>query len=113
HAAEAVLADPDDLLLASHAAVVLAVAAGALADGELVADDPGEVAGGDAEGPLPAQARGHSDRPRVAADGVPHPPRHEARSYRNSGPPDPGPSGPSATRRSRCPRRATPLPPVR
>ena len=58
-AAEAVLAEPDDLLLAADAAMVVAVAARALADRELVLHDPGEVAGRDPEGPLAAQARRH------------------------------------------------------
>ena len=51
---EPVLLQPDDLFLATDATVVVAVAARALAHGELVFHDPGEVAGCDAEGPLPA-----------------------------------------------------------
>ena len=58
-AAEAVLAQPDDLLLAADATMVVAVAAGTLADRELVLHDPREVARRDAEGPLPAEARRH------------------------------------------------------
>src|ERR671910_685890 len=49
---EALLTDPDDLLLAAHAAMVVPVAPGALADGEPVLEHPHEVAGGDALGPL-------------------------------------------------------------
>ena len=45
HAGEPLLADPDDLLLAPDAAMVGAVAAGTLAHGELVLDDPVEVPG--------------------------------------------------------------------
>src|SRR3954454_15727355 len=48
-APEAVLAQPDDLLLATDAAMVLAISARSLADGELVLHDPGEVARGDAQ----------------------------------------------------------------
>ena len=62
-AAEAVLADPDDLLLAADPAVVVAVAAGPLADRELVLEDPGEVAGRDAERPPPAQLVAISSSP--------------------------------------------------
>src|ERR687898_2500311 len=49
---EALLTDPDDLLLAAHAAMVVTVAPGALADGEPILEHPHEVAGGDALGPL-------------------------------------------------------------
>src|SRR3546814_4796412 len=51
-AGEALLADPDDLLLAPHPPVVRAVAARPLAHGELVLQDPREVAGLDPLGPL-------------------------------------------------------------
>ena len=57
-AREALLPDPDDLLLAAHLAVVGAVAAGPLAHRQPVGDHPGEVAGLDPLGPL-ALHRGH------------------------------------------------------
>ena len=60
HAAEALLADPDDLLLAAHPAVVLAEAARPLAHREAVLDEPGEVAGLDAQGPLAPQLGHHA-----------------------------------------------------
>src|SRR5690606_9764467 len=52
HEVEPLLADPDDLLRATHLAVVAAEAAGALADRQLVLDDPVEVAWLDALCPL-------------------------------------------------------------
>ena len=55
-------ADPDDLLLATDAAVVPRVAAGSLAHRQLVLDHPREVAGGDARGPLALHARNCSDQ---------------------------------------------------
>ncbi len=55
---EALLADPDDLLLAADATVVGAVAARPLAHGQLVGDHPGEVPRLDPLGPL-ALHRGH------------------------------------------------------
>ncbi len=58
-AAEAVLAQPDDLFLTADATMVLPVAAGALAHGELVFHDPREVARRDAQRPLPAQPGRH------------------------------------------------------
>ncbi|MEY3806059.1 MAG: hypothetical protein RIR69_871 [Actinomycetota bacterium] len=57
---ETVLAQPDDFFLASDSSVILAVAAGALADGELVFDDPGEIPRGDPQRPFSAKLRGHS-----------------------------------------------------
>src|SRR5581483_11705860 len=52
HPGEALLAQPDDLLLAADLAVVAGVAAGPLRDGDAVLDHPREVARGDAGGPL-------------------------------------------------------------
>ena len=49
---EALAPQPEDLLLAADPAVVAGVAAGPLADGQLVLDDPGEEAGRDPPGPL-------------------------------------------------------------
>ena len=48
HVVEALLADPDDLLLAAHLAMAFAVTARPLAHGKAVGDDPVEVAWGDA-----------------------------------------------------------------
>ena len=64
---EPVLANPDDLLLTPHPTVVVAVAAGTFADRQLVLEDPGEMAGHDAECPLAAQLRGHQRSPSVVA----------------------------------------------
>src|SRR5207247_3419709 len=49
---EALLPDPDDLLLAPHPTVGSGIATGALADRQSVLDDPGEVPGDDPGGPL-------------------------------------------------------------
>ena len=62
-APEPVLADPDDLLLPADAPMVLPVAAGPLADRQLVLEDPREVAGRDAERPSTTQAGRHQLRP--------------------------------------------------
>src|SRR5262245_15530213 len=59
HQAEALLPDPDDLLLAADPAMVGAIAARPLADGQVVLDDPREVPGLDALGPLPLHAADH------------------------------------------------------
>ena len=63
---EALLPDPDDLLLAADGTVGPGVAAGALADRQLVLDDPGEVPGGDPGGPLAL----HDDRHGQQAQGL-------------------------------------------
>src|SRR5437660_2257229 len=52
HHGEAVLPEPDDLLHPAHLAVVAGVAAGPLAGGHPVLDDPAEHAGLDPPGPL-------------------------------------------------------------
>src|SRR5581483_791516 len=56
HPVEPLLADPDDLFLAPHATVGAGVTTGAFTDGETVFDDPREVPGRDALGPLPLHA---------------------------------------------------------
>src|SRR5581483_2506914 len=69
-AGEALFAQPDDLLLAAHLAVVARVAAGTLGDRQLVLDHPREVPGGDARRPLAphdASSRGTSSPTRRAA----------------------------------------------
>src|SRR6185437_8567408 len=60
--AEALDAQPDDLLLAAHPPVVDREAAGPLADGEVVLDDPGEIAGRDPRSPLALHAAGPYSR---------------------------------------------------
>ena len=67
HAAEPVLAQPDDLLLATDATMVVAVPAGTLADRQLVFHEPREVARRDAERPLPAQPGWHQPSLHVCA----------------------------------------------
>jgi hypothetical protein len=59
HAAETVLPQPDDLLLAADPTMAVAHAARTLADRQLVLEDPGEVPRRDAEGPLATQSRWH------------------------------------------------------
>src|SRR6185312_394826 len=59
---EALDAQPDDLLLAADPPVVDAETARPLADREVVLDDPGEVAGRDAGGPLALHAAGPYSR---------------------------------------------------
>ena len=85
--AEALHAQPDDLLLAPHPPVVHREAAGPLADGQVVLDHPGEVARRDAGGPLALHAAGPYSRATctVAATSwtrtMPRP-RHHGRSRR-------------------------------
>ena len=55
-----VFAQPDDFFLTTNAAVILAVTAGTLTDGEAVLDDPREITGSDSQCPFSAKLRGHS-----------------------------------------------------
>ena len=107
HPGEPLDLQPDDLLLAAHLAVVGGEAAGPLAHGQAVLDDPGEVARRDAGGPLalhaptptarrsPCGAGGRSARLRPSPRSPPGPPgRRPGRWRRRRGPAPSGPPGP-------------------